>query len=277
MLNIPLSEPAFKALRDYIYEKSGIYINETKKYLIENRLSRIIQERKLRSFEEYLDLIKFSANGNELSRLFDAITTNETYFFREPQQLSIFSELIFPHMVKGKKDASGIKIWSAACSSGEEPYTLSMLLMEKHVVPDQYKIYASDLSTGILDTARRAVYTSYSVRNIPEQYLKKYFSSNGQSHSLHASVKETVKFMKVNLIDSKSMKSFRGIDIIFCRNVLIYFDDRAKQKVVSHLYDSLNPGGYLFIGSSESLHNVTRALRPCVINKVIMYQKEYDG
>ena len=274
MLNIPLSEPTFKSLRDYIYEKSGIYINDTKKYLIENRLSRIIQEKKLKSFEEYLELIQFSANGNELSRLFDAITTNETYFFREPQQLSIFSERIFPDIMKQKKDASSIKIWSAACSSGEEPYTLSMLLMEKHVVPNQFKIYASDLSNGVLDTARKAVYTSYSVRNIPEPYLKKYFSSNGQSHSLHASVKNTVKFMEVNLIDNRSMKSLRGIDIIFCRNVLIYFDARAKQKVVSHLYDRLNPGGYLFIGSSESLHNVTRALRPCVINKVIMYQKE---
>ncbi len=274
MLNIALSDPTFKALREYIYEKSGIYINDTKKYLIENRLSRILQEKKLKSFEDYLELIRFSTNGNELTRLFDAVTTNETYFFREPQQLTVFSEHILPLIMKQKKAPSNIKIWSAACSSGEEPYTLSMILMEKHLVPNTFEIYASDLSEGALDTAKRAVYTSYSVRNIPEPYLKKYFSSNGLSHSLNASVKNTVKFMNVNLIDNRSIKSLRGIDIIFCRNVLIYFDARAKQKVVSHLYDRLAPGGYLFIGSSESLHNVTRALRPCVINKVIMYQKE---
>jgi chemotaxis protein methyltransferase CheR len=166
-----------------------------------------------------------------------------------------------------------LKIWSAACSSGEEPYTLSMILMEKRISSDKFEIYASDLSEGVLASAKKAVYNSYSVRNIEEPYMKKYFSNSGQSYTLNDSVKNTVKFMKVNLIDNRNMASLRGMDIIFCRNVLIYFDTKAKQKVVSNLYDSLNPGGYLFIGQSESLHNVTRALRPCVINKVITYQK----
>ncbi len=272
MLNMTLAEATFKDIRDYIYDNSGIYITDSKKYLIENRLSRIIQENNLQSFEDYLKLIKFSSNGNELTRLFDAVTTNETYFFREPQQLTVFAEGILK-ILEQKKGVNKLKIWSAACSSGEEPYTLSMLLLEKHVLPNKFEIYASDLSEGVLSSAKRAVYNSYSVRNIPEPYMKKYFLNSGQSYTLHDSVKKTVKFMKVNLIDNKNMTSLRGMDIIFCRNVLIYFDTKAKQKVVSNLYDSLNPGGYLFIGQSESLHNVTRALRPCVINKVITYQK----
>jgi chemotaxis protein methyltransferase CheR len=273
MLNIPLSESTFKDLRDYIYEMSGIYINDTKKYLIENRLSRILQEKKLKNFEDYLRLLQISSNGNELTRLFDAVTTNETYFFREPQQLNVFAEEIIPKVFEQKKGVKTIKIWSAACSSGEEPYTISMMLMEKRLLPKQFEIHASDLSEGVLVSAKRAAYNSYSVRNIPGPYLNKYFSNSNQSYTLNAAVKKTVKFMKVNLVDNKNTKPLRGMDIIFCRNVLIYFDARAKQKVVSNLYDNLNPGGYLLIGSSESLHNVTRALRPCVINKVIMYQK----
>lgn len=273
MLNIPLNDSTFRDLRDYIYDQSGIFISDTKKYLIENRLSRILQEKQLNSFEEYLKLIRISSNGNELTRLFDAVTTNETYFFREPQQLDVFANVIIPKVMATKKAGQKLKLWSSACSSGEEPYTISIMLSEKSIRADKFEIHASDLSEAVLSSAKKAEYNSYSIRNIPDNYLKKYFSSKGQLHALNASVKSTVKFNKVNLIDDKKIKSFRGMDIIFCRNVLIYFDAKAKQRVVSNLYDCLNPGGYLFIGSSESLHNVTRAFRPSVTNKVIMYHK----
>ncbi len=273
MLSIPLVDATFRDLRDYIYDKSGIYIADTKKYLIENRLSRILQEKKLKSFEDYLTLIKISSNGNELSRLFDAVTTNETYYFREPQQLDVFIDKVIPAVMSKKKPGQKLKIWSAACSSGEEPYTLSMMLMEKMIPSTRFEIYASDLSEGVLSSAQKAIYNSYSTRNLTDIHLRKYFSACGQSHSLNDTVKSTVKFSKINLIDDRNLKTLRGMDIIFCRNVLIYFDGKAKQKVVSNLYDNLNPGGYLFIGSSESLHNVTRAFRPSVSNKVIMYQK----
>ncbi len=273
MLNIPLADSTFKDLRDYIYDKSGIYITDTKKYLIENRLSRILQERKLGSFEEYLKIIKVAANGSELSRLFDAVTTNETYFFREPDQFNVLMTEVLPKVLSQKKGSKTLKIWSAACSTGEEAYTIAMFLMEKHLSTQQFEIYASDISDAVLHSANEAIYNSYSIRNIPEPFLKKYFTNSGQSYTLNSKVKDAVKFTNLNLLNDAKLKSFRGMDIIFCRNVLIYFDTKAKQKVVSNLYDNLNPGGYLFIGSSESLHNVTRALRPNVINKVITYQK----
>jgi len=273
MMKIPLPDATFKNIRDYIYEKSGIYISDTKKYLIENRLSKILQEKNLKSFEEYFKLIKFNTNGNELTRLFDAVTTNETYFFRESHQLTTLIDDVLPGIRNNKNNGKQIKVWSAACSTGEEPYTISMMLMEKSLIPGTFEIHASDISEGVLKSAKRAVYNSYSVRNIPETYIKKYFKSVGQDFNLNAKVKGSVQFRKVNLIEKNNFKSIKGIDVIFCRNVLIYFDTRAKQKVVSNLYDSLNPGGYLIIGSSESLHNITRAFRPCVINKVILYQK----
>jgi chemotaxis protein methyltransferase CheR len=273
MLNIPLVDSTFKDLRDYIYEKSGIYISDTKKYLIENRLSKILQEKCINSFEDYLKFIKFSSNGNELIRLFDAVTTNETYFYREIDQLKVFADEIMPKVLAQKKGSQVLRIWSAACSTGEEPYTLSIMLHEKGLTPKQFEIYGSDLSEGVLNSAKAAAYNSYSVRNVPENVMKKYFSNNNQSYLLNESVKKTVKFMKVNLIDDKNMKLLRNMDVIFCRNVLIYFDLKSKQKATSHLYDCLTVGGYLIIGSSESLHNITRAFRPNVLNKVIAYQK----
>jgi chemotaxis protein methyltransferase CheR len=273
MLKIPLSDTTFKNIRDYIYEKSGIYISDTKKYLIENRLSRILQEKNINSFEEYFKLVSFNNNGNELTRLFDAVTTNETYFFRESHQLTTLVDEVLPRIRNNKNGTNQLKVWSAACSTGEEPYTISMMLMEKRLPPGSFEIHASDISEGVLASAKRAIYNSYSVRNIPDAYMKKYFAPVGKDFNLNENVKDTVHFRKLNLIEDRNSTLIKGIDVIFCRNVLIYFDTRAKQKVVSNLYDSLNPGGYLIIGSSESLHNITRAFRPCVINKVILYQK----
>jgi len=227
----------------------------------------------LNSFDEYFKLVQINTNGNELSRLFDAVTTNETYFFRESHQFSTLIDKILPKMLGSNINPKQINFWSAACSTGEEPYTISMMLMEKRFTSSNIVIHASDISEGVLTSAKKAVYNSYSVRNIPDNYLKKYFISTGQNFNLNAKVKNTVNFRKTNLIEDRNFKSIKGIDVIVCRNVLIYFDTKAKQKVVSNLYDSLNPGGYLIIGSSESLHNITRAFRPSVINKVILYQK----
>lgn len=270
-MNIMLQDTTFKQLRDFIYEKSGIFVPDTKKYFIESRLARRIQENNLNSFEDYLYFIKYSMNGNELTRLIDAVTTKETFFFRESQQFDVFFDFIIPEITRSK-GTSTLKVWSAACSTGEEPYTIVMIHLEKRTC-SRMDVFASDISKDVLHSAIKAVYKTYSVRNVPEPYLKKYFNINGTAYELAAPVKNAVKFMNVNLIDEKKMKIMNDMDIIFCRNVLIYFDDKAKQKVVSHLYNSLRPGGFLFIGSTESLHNITRAFKPVIINKVIVYRR----
>lgn len=266
-----LQDNTFKQLRDFIYEKSGIYIADSKKYLLENRLIKRIQEKKLGGYEDYLYLLLYGNSSDELTKLFDSVTTNETFFFRESQQLDVFIDHIVPAIIK-KQGSKDISIWSAACSTGEEPYTLSMLLVEKGYTFKK-EIVGSDISDGTLESAKKALYNSYSIRNIPTQYLKKYFKPNGQNYELSPAVKNTVKFMNINLVDERKMRLVTGRDVIFCRNVLIYFDDKAKKKAVSLLYDSLKPGGYLIIGLSESLHSVTRALKPVVINKVVVYQR----
>lgn len=266
-----LTDQTFRELRNFIYDKCGIFISDSKKYFIESRLSRRLQVNGLSHFDDYLHMIQYNANGKELEHLFDAITTNETFFFREPQQTDLFIDVIVPRIVEqsGKKE---VKVWSAACSTGEEPYTIAMLLKEK-MGTVRTEIIASDISQGVIGSAKRGVYNNYSVRNVPESYLKKYFTANGQTFELSPAIKSMVSFQQVNLTDEKKIRAMGEKDVIFCRNVLIYFDDKAKQKVVSLLYDCLKPKGYLFTGASESLHSITRAFRPAAINKVIVYQK----
>lgn len=275
-MSLTITDEVFKQFRDFIYEKCGIFIPDNKKYFLENRLGRRIQEKNLKSYEDYLYNLKYDTDRSEINKLFDLITTNETFFFREPQHFDVFKGELLNRITEenarsGRRD---IKVWSAACSTGEEPYTIAILFNEKTELNlFKKEIYASDISESVLRSANSGIYGSYSIRNVPEQYLNKYFKNTDQQYSLSNTVKAMVKYMRINLIDEKDVRSLRGIDIIFCRNVLIYFDEKAKQKAVSLMYDALRPGGYLIIGTSESLHNVTRAFRPIVINKVIIYQK----
>jgi len=183
----------------------------------------------------------------------------------------MFNDVLVSRVIENK-GTSDVRIWSAACSTGEEAYTLAMMLMEKKVCA-KMEIIASDISNEVLDAAKKGVYGSYSMRTVKEPYLGRYFKRNETGHEIDTLIKSVVKFMNVNLTDEKKVKSLQSMDVIFCRNVLIYFDDKAKQKVVSLLYDSLRPGGYLIIGSAESLHNITRAFRPVLLNKVIAYQR----
>jgi chemotaxis protein methyltransferase CheR len=271
MNNFSLRDDTFRQLSQFIYEKSGIYIPENKKYLVENRLTRVIQESRLNGFEDYLYLVKYSSNGNELTRLFDAITTNETYFFREPHHFDVLAAEVIPRILKERN--RGVSIWSCACSTGEEPFTAAMLLREK--MPNVYaEITGSDISPAVLEVAKKGIYNSYSVRNAPEPYLRKYFKKRSEdSYELDPAIRTQVRFRNSNLLDRKRPALSAAADIIFCRNALIYFDEKSKQKAVSGLYDSLRPGGYLFMGSSESLHNVTRAFRPVSINRTVVYQR----
>lgn len=264
----------FKALRDFIYDKSGIFIPDTKKYFIESRLSKRIEEKKVATFEDYLNLLRYDSSGSELNALFDRITTNETFFFREVKQLEVFVNTLAPKIIDSKNN-SNIKVWSAACSTGEEPYTLLMMLLENPKTKNlRTDIVGSDLSDSVLLKAKTAVYGQYAMRNVPEHYRKKYFVLNGRNeYSLEPTVKQKVKFRQINLLDSKKMGMMKDCDTIFCRNVLIYFDKGAKIKVVNSLYDCLKPGGYLIIGMAESLHDITKAFKPNVVERTVVYQK----
>jgi chemotaxis protein methyltransferase CheR len=270
-----LSDVTFRELRDFIYERAGLWFQDNKKYLLESRLRPRLLARNCTSFEEYCKMLRCDPwRDKELHVLFSLVTTNETYFYRDVPQLEAFVNTVLPAVMQENQAASQIRIWSAGCATGDEPYTLAILLLEHPPLAKwSIEILATDISDTVLHAARKGVYGPYAVRNVPTAILKKYFTAEDGQYVLSPKVKSLVKFAKVNLYDRPRLKLIRGLDVIFCRNCLIYFDDRARRQVVDDLYDCLKPNGYLIIGFSESLHNLTRAFRPVHDHRSVVYRK----
>ncbi len=272
-----LSKEAFLGLRDLIYERWGICFQENKAYLLEDRLKKRLEKRGLSSFDEYLYFLRYDPlREKELRDLVESITTNETSFFRDMNQLEAFRKGVLPEVMKRKENGQRhLRIWSAGCSTGEEPYTIAMIVHDEGLPAKGYRvdILGTDVSERVLDVARRGIYGEYAVRNAPDRYLKRYFTMEKEGYMVKEEIKRMVRFQNINLVDHSQMKRVRGMDVIFCRNVLIYFDDEAKRRVVGYLYDSLVDGGFLIVGFSESLFNITRAFKPIGINRCIVYQK----
>lgn len=279
-VKLNLSLKSFETWRKYIYDSTGIYFQDTKKYLLESRLHKRITHLGLKSFEQYFDFVKTNPSGtSEIKYLYEAITINETFFFRNQPQLDALVSTVLPEIIasKEKSGREKIRIWSAACSSGEEAYSVAMMIQDiiKPKYPAiEFEIIGTDISNSVIDTARRGSYKEYSVRNTPVYYLKKYFKTNGTSFELDPKIKSMASFKLLNLYDDISMRTMINFDIIFCANVLIYFDQASKTKVINHLYNSLYKDGYLFIGYSETLHGISRAFKLISFPKTIGYKKE---
>lgn len=276
---LEMSDNTFKELREVIYKLCGIYYTDSKKYLLEGRIAKRLVANKLKTYEEYTNFLKSSSGRNELNDLFEVITINETYFFRAPQQFDAFENILVPEIIKNKSgyNKNVFRIWSAASSSGEEAYTTAIIILErlKRQFPQvQFQILGSDINNNVLEIARKGIYKEYAIRNVPPDLLKKYFTQQGNTYIVNDEVKRMVKFMNVNLYDSQQMRAISSCDVIFCANVLIYFDIPSKQQVVSHLYNSLNKGGYLFIGYSESLHGISKAFKLVHLPKAMAYLKD---
>jgi len=278
---IVLSTTAFEAWRTYIYELCGIYFQDNKKYLLESRLLKRITHLKLNSFEEYLKFVRFNPQARTEKRyLYEAITINETFFFRNQPQLDALTSKIFTETIEKKRKLGKkkIRIWSAASSSGEEAYSVAMVItdMVKPKFPDiDFEIVGTDINEDVIDRARKGVYKEYAIRNTPAFFLKKYFKKEGMNYIIDPRLKSMVSFTNLNLYDDMKMRNMVNFDIIFCANVLIYFDAKSKVKVVSHLYNSLNRGGYLFIGYAETLHGISKAFKLESFPKTISYKKEW--
>jgi len=275
-----ISPEEFKQLRDFIYGQSGIYIADNRKYLLENRLRNRLKQLNLKSFGEYYYYLQYDAERKqELNKLFEVVTTNETSFFRNPPQLKVFKDNVLKEIVETqrKKGDKRIRIWSAGCSTGEEPYTMAMQISEvlgSELSSWNVKITANDLSEGVLASARRGVYTEYALRTTPPEMLRKYFVEADGRYTINSDLKQFINFGQINLSDRMQLKRVERSNIVFCRNVIIYFDDEMKKKVIGSFYDNLLPGGYLLIGHSESLHNISRAFKPTHYPGAIIYRKE---
>jgi len=274
---IPLPDDVFRLLRDFIHGYCGIFFDDASKFLLERRLSRRLEQHRLKTFEEYYHFLRYDRKREEeLTILVDNLTTNETYFFRENPQLRAFAEEILPELREVLTDRKILRIWSAGCSTGEEPYTIAMLLLESG---DwwrnwQVEILGSDINQRVLHTARKGVYKKSAHRVTNPEMLAKYFVEEDKGdYRIVDKVKELVSFSSVNLLDPAKTSLISNMDIIFCRNVIIYFDKEVKKKVIESFSNKLRDGGYLLLGHSESLINISNAFVLRTLKNDMVYQK----
>lgn len=271
-----MSDETFRLLRDFIKNHCGLYFDDGAKFLLEKRLAKRLENYRLKNFEDYYHLLMYDKKRDEeLSSVIDILTVNETYFFREASQLKAFSDEIIPEIKERKKGRKRLRIWSAGCSTGEEPYTLAILILEKNLIPDwEIEILGSDINQRVLHVARRGIYKKSAFRNTEEYYFRKYFTDEGGgNYRVIDPVRGLVNFSFLNLLDPFKVRFVGEMDVIFCRNVIIYFDHDAKKKVIDSFYDRLTEEGYLLLGHSESLMNISTAFVLRHLKNDLVYQK----
>jgi len=276
METMNLSQQDFDLFRNLINEKTGIFFDERKKYFLTSRISTRMEVCGLTNAREYWHLLNIDVK--ELSNFVEEITIPETYFFRDYPQLKIFAEDALSLVCEGKRKKYNrtLKIWSAGCSTGEEPYTLSIISLE--MIEDfniwNIEILGTDINRKALKKSQEAVYGPRSLKDVPLEYKKKYFISSNTHYAVKPEVKKLVRFDYLNLTDEVGMGMKKGIDFIFCRNVLIYFDLESSKKVINYFYDALNKGGYIFLGSSESISRLSAAFELVRFKNGLVYRKE---
>src|SRR5512136_1207088 len=274
---IPMSDEEFRLIRDLVYSHCGLFFDNDSKYLLEKRLGRRLALHRLPAYRDYYHFLRYNREKEqELSDIMDILTTNETYFFREAFQLKAFTDEIMPEIIaeKEKRGERSLRIWSAGCSSGEEPYTIAMLLLEMGCCKGwRVEIIGTDISHRVLQQARRAVYGKSSFRATGETYIRRYFREEDGSFRVVDAVKELVTISHLNLFDQNRLALLGRMDIIFCRNVIIYFDQTAKKRVVEIFYRMMREGGFLLLGHSESLMNISTAFSLRHLKNDMVYQK----
>lgn len=273
-----ISSEEYKELTNLVHTRSGLHFEENKLYFVERRLQNRMAITNCETVKDYLRLVKYDVRGTEIDAFVDSLTTNETYFYRELPQLMSFIQGALPLTMEKKKQAGmrNLKIWSAACSRGCEPYTLAILLKEH--VPDlanwHVQIIGTDISNTVLKDCRQGVYSDRYLKDVPPMVKMKYFTKTEDNDwSLNKDIRNMVQFSHLNLVDRVKMRTMVGYDFIFCRNVLIYFDEPSSKQVVSMFYDSLNKGGFIFLGHSESVARLSAAFQIVRLNNALVYQK----
>jgi chemotaxis protein methyltransferase CheR len=270
------SQDDFKLIRDVIYNYAGIYISDDYQSIFMRRLERRLLTLSMESFHEYYYFVKYNQNNNdELSKLMDVITIKETYFFREVDQLKALVGELIPEL-RRQKGGEPIKIWSAGCATGEEPYTIAMLCMEKgyHLGESRIEIFANDISQEAIQKAKKGIYKQTSFRATDQAYLSRFFTPlEDGTFMIRDEVKELLNFFCINLLDKNRLTFLPMFDVIFCRNVIIYFDDESKRKVIQSFHKKLHPRSYLFLGHSESLINFTHLFKLKHFYHSLVYQK----
>jgi chemotaxis protein methyltransferase CheR len=275
--DIPMSSEEFRLLRDFVYQHCGLNFTEDSKYLLEKRLGKRLLQHNLKTFKDYYYFLRYNPNKEqELSEVIDQLTTNETYFFREDFQLKTFVEDILPEIRKRKEreGQKSLRIWSAGCSSGEEPYTIAMLLLDQPWLRSwRVEIVGTDISHRVLHMAREGVYGDSSFRSTEPLQKQRFFTDYEGKSRIRDEVRSLVSISHLNLFDTSRIALLGKMDAIFCRNVIIYFDKAGKKNVIENFFQRLVPEGFLLLGHSESLINLSTAFQLRHFQHDMVYQK----
>jgi chemotaxis protein methyltransferase CheR len=275
------SPEVFRLLRDLIYEYCGIHFAEDNAYIIHRRLQPRLDALSLTDYADYYRYLRScdpAARRMELEEIVDRVTNNETYFFRESYQLEAFKDEILPEIYKQRPRGKRLSVWSAGCASGEEAYTIAILILESGLFADwDVRVFGNDISRRCLSVARKAHYGRSSFRATDERLVRRYFREAEGKQQVREEVRALCSFGQINLIDEQMMRLVGDIDVVFCRNVLIYFDVDSRRRVIGNFHKKLVSGGYLLLGHSESLINLTTAFDLVHLKNDMAYRKPVHG
>jgi chemotaxis protein methyltransferase CheR len=264
-----------RRLCDFLYRRTGMSFADNKRYYIDRRLAERIAATGAASFQAYFGILRSDAD-REIEHLVNAFTVNETYFNREDHQLRCMTSDLLADTVRAKKAGEPIRIWSMPCSTGEEPYSIAIWLMENWPEVDSYdiEIVGSDIDTRVLEAAAAGIYGERALMRLTRDVIDRYFQPVARgSYQVDPGLRDSIQFTRANLIDPQDMARYRGFDLVFCRNVLIYFDDASRRVAAENLYDCLRPGGYICLGHSETMSRISPLFRICRFPDVIIYQR----
>jgi chemotaxis protein methyltransferase CheR len=267
-----LDDTHFQKFRDLIYEASGIHFSSSNRSILESRLRERLRVAGVETLSDYYNRIR--KDDEELKVLLDSVTTNLTRFFRNTSHIETFEKFVVPEVVERKRKSGGdrsFRLWSAGCSTGEEPYTLAMVALEQLPPGFTLEIVASDISLKSLMIAKEGYYPETRVQGVPQHLLDKYFTKRNGGYQVSEQLKQVIRFDYHNL---KHDSGLRGLDAVFCRNVLIYFDEAAQKAAVGRFWDAMGPHSYLFIGHSESLFGMNTGFEFFRTDWACIYRKK---
>jgi chemotaxis protein methyltransferase CheR len=274
-----LTEEELRKLCEFLYRRTGMLFTEAKRYYVERRVVERMSATHAPNFAHYFARLRADAH-EEIEKVINAFTVNETYFYREDHQLKCLTSDLLTQRIERKPSGGLIRIWSVPCSTGEEPYSIAMWLLENWPRVDEYEveIIGSDIDTDVLRTASAGIYGKRALMRLSPEIIEKYFSVVGEdTWQILDDLRQSVRFAPVNIVEPGQTRPFGQFDVIFCRNVLIYFDDVSRRIAAENLYENLRPGGFICLGHTESMSRISSLFEPSRFPDAIVYQRPDGG
>jgi chemotaxis protein methyltransferase CheR len=275
----PITETEFRRLCEFLYRRTGMVFTETKRYYVERRVLDRMKATGATSFASYFARLRIDALS-EVEQFINAFTVNETYFYRESHQLRCLTADLLTDRVAAARPGDPVRIWSVPCSTGEEPYSIAIWLLENWPPVDSYdvEIVGSDVDTRVLEAARNGLFGKRALMQLPPDVVARYFTPEGEDQwRVLDEIRDSIRFGPVNLVEAPDIAAFGRFDVIFCRNVLIYFDEASRRVAAENLFESLLPGGFLCLGHTESMSRISPLFEVRRFADAIVYQRPAKG